>query len=918
MGSYNNPLTQNTEWAFGYDSDTRTFSGNPGDFAVGTYYYQLRANERGISSGTQTPDDLADSFVYSPVTTVKITVLNEYDAPVLIAPIADKVVMENNYFQLYSSSAFYKIDRDQTLTYAFSLANGAALPSWLQFDTASGVLYGTPGSTQVGSYSIRVTATDIVGSRLSDEFDLTVALSPDNHAPLLVTPVVDQIYRSGQDFSFQVPRNTFAELDPGDSLTYQAVQDNGNPLPSWVSFNASTLVFSGAVPIDQRAPTEIRLIAKDGSGATAFDVFSLGIDEKGLPPIVAEPVADQSTDEDGLFSFALPQGLFNDPSPATGMVLSATLFNGSALPTWLSFNAVSGQFEGTPLNEDVGVLQVRVTATKPGGAQASDVFQLTVRNTNDAPLVAGESFVVDGDGVLRLSSTQLLANDSDVDPTYDTLVVSSVSDAQNGSVSLSADGQVVFAADPSYQGPAAFSYTVGDGHGGFTTGQVLIDVYRQDLAPVALDASVQLQEDASHTFTIQEFGFSDSDGPAQALSVVVSAPSVGTLLFNGVAVLVQTVVQRADVDAGLLVFSPAENANGNGYATLSFRVDNGKLSDNIGVLSLDVLPVNDGPNAQNDHGAVEEDALQPLTGSLLDNDSDIDAGTSLSVRDPGSFVGNYGTLILEANGAYSYQLNNGLAQVQSLALGERLEESFDYSVTDGEAQATAKLTVTITGTNDLPGVQVDSGWINEEDRSALEIHVLANDHDVDHGSVLAIANPGGRVGLYGQITVGADGAALYQLDNELPEVQSLGKGQELVDHFVVQVGDGFGWVDSAIDIHIQGQNDAPVSVADAALVQEDGQTQVSGNLLSNDTDVDHGTVLELVDPGVRKGMYGTLTVDASGAYSYELDNALSAVQALAQDAIVTESFSYEVSDMSLTATSQLLVSVRGTNDGPID
>ena len=42
-------------------------------------------------------------------------------------------------------------------------------------------------------------------------------------------------------------------------------------------------------------------------------------------------------------------------------------------------------FSGTPLNDDVGALTIRVTATDTAGATATQDFTVTVANTNDAP-----------------------------------------------------------------------------------------------------------------------------------------------------------------------------------------------------------------------------------------------------------------------------------------------------------------------------------------------------------------------------------------------------------------------------------------------------------------------------------------------------------------------------------------------------
>jgi Ca2+-binding RTX toxin-like protein len=105
------------------------------------------------------------------------------------------------------------------------------------------------------------------------------------------------------------------------------------------------------------------------------------------PPNLATPIADQSTDEDAPFSFSIPTETFSDPNVGDTLTLSVSLGNGDALPTWLSFTPETNTLEGTPANEDVGVIDLLVTATDSGGESVSDSFTLTVVNTNDAPVV---------------------------------------------------------------------------------------------------------------------------------------------------------------------------------------------------------------------------------------------------------------------------------------------------------------------------------------------------------------------------------------------------------------------------------------------------------------------------------------------------------------------------------------------------
>ena len=105
-------------------------------------------------------------------------------------------------------------------------------------------------------------------------------------------------------------------------------------------------------------------------------------------PTVASPVTDQEATEDAAFNFTLPGGSFLDVDASDSLTYAATLSGGAALPAWLSFNAATQTFSGTPGNADVGAFTVRVTATDGSSASVFDDFTLTANNTNDAPTVA--------------------------------------------------------------------------------------------------------------------------------------------------------------------------------------------------------------------------------------------------------------------------------------------------------------------------------------------------------------------------------------------------------------------------------------------------------------------------------------------------------------------------------------------------
>ena len=258
--------------------------------------------------------------------------------------------------------------------------------------------------------------------------------------------------------------------------------------------------------------------------------------------------------------------------------------------------------------------------------------------------------------------------------------------------------------------------------------------------------------------------------------------------------------------------------------------------------------------------------------------------------------------------------------MQALGVGQTLTQSFNYTISDGNGgTSTSTLTITITGTNDGPVANADTATIAEDTVAPATGNVLTNDTDVDTGDVLTVTTTGAQAGTYGSVTIGANGAYSYTLNNGNAAVQALGVGQTLTEIFSYSISDGHGGTStSTLTITITGTNDGPVANADTATVAEDTVAPATGNVLTNDADIDTGDVLTVTTTGGQTGTYGSVTIAANGAYSYTLNNANPAVQALGVGQTLTETFNYTISDgHGGASTSTLTITITGTNDGPI-
>jgi VCBS repeat-containing protein len=141
-----------------------------------------------------------------------------------------------------------------------------------------------------------------------------------------------------------------------------------------------------------------------------------------------------------------------------------------------------------------------------------------------------------------------------------------------------------------------------------------------------------------------------------------------------------------------------------------------------------------------DSGSVTEDATATATGNVLDNDSDAD--TVLTVTGAGTYEGAYGTLILQANGDYTYTLDNGADKVQALDDNETVVDTFTYTAQDGAGNDhSANLVITINGA-DEPNVAPTSTNDSVSTPEGVNLTLSLNDFgvyaDADNDALAAV------------------------------------------------------------------------------------------------------------------------------------------------------------------------------------
>ena len=164
---------------------------------------------------------------------------------------------------------------------------------------------------------------------------------------------------------------------------------------------------------------------------------------------------------------------------------------------------------------------------------------------------------------------------------------------------------------------------------------------------------------------------------------IATLPAPGSLMNDGLSVTAGQFIAVSDVVAGKLRFASAANANGAGYTSFTFQVQDGggtasggaDLDPTPNTLTVNVTPVNDAPVAVADAYSVNEDSVLTVTAAgVLATDSDIDGDplTAALLSGPAN-----GSLTLNANGSFTYTPNadfNGT-------------DSFTYRANDGTANS---------------------------------------------------------------------------------------------------------------------------------------------------------------------------------------------------------------------------------------
>ena len=491
-----------------FDAATRTFSGIPPASAQSVTLRLTATDPAGLS--------VSDDFV------INLTDAVTNVAPVVANPVADQTAIREQAFSFTFADNTFADANGDTLTYSYVELVGTA--TWLSFDAATRTFSGMPPAS-AQNVTLRLTATDPAGLSVSDDFVLTLTDPVTNVAPVVANPIADQTAVRTQAFSFTVPANTFADAN-GDTLTYSYTKVGTS---AWLNYDAATRIFSGNTPASTGADAiTISYTATDPAGLSVTDTFVITLVAAGsnAAPVVANPIADQTAVREQAFTFTFPSTTFSDANGDT-LTYSYTKLVGTA--AWLSFNASTRTFSGTPGSTD-GNVTIRLTATDPAGLSVSEDFDitLTTAGTNTAPVVANP--IADQTAVRSQAFTFTVPANTFADANGDALNYSYTKVGTSAWLNYDAATRTFSGNTPASTGAdtITISYTATDPAGLSVTDTFVITLVAagSNAAPVVANpiADQTAVRSQPFTFTVPANTFSDANGD----TLTYSYTKVGT------------------------------------------------------------------------------------------------------------------------------------------------------------------------------------------------------------------------------------------------------------------------------------------------------------------------------------------------------------------------------------------------------
>ncbi|WP_236556142.1 tandem-95 repeat protein [Vibrio parahaemolyticus] len=681
-------------------------------------------------------------------------------------------------------------------------------------EVVDGKLVFTPAKNFNGDAEITYTLTD---GELTDEAKVTVTVNPVNDAPTIKVDAVESITEDAVNTDTVVATLTVRDTDtPEDQLTV-SLENNSNGYFVLVGDEVKlTQAGVDAVNNDELNLKDLTISASvsDGVNPTANDSDSLVVNRVNDAPTVENAIADQVLSEDfDAYTIDLNE-VFKDSDSSLEFSVSG---NNS-----IQISIVNGVATITPTADWNGKETITFTAKDPSGESVNQTVDFTV-----APVVDIEA---DSADVVEDTPTIINVLGNDTFESTDKLVsLDAENGPKNGTVIVNNDGTVTYTPDDNYVGKDTFTYVVTSGGVSEST-TVEVNVTPVNDAPVAKDDIATTQEDTAVTIDVLP---NDSDVDGDKLSIQSAT--------------VPEAQGKVEIVDGKLVFTPAENFNGD--AEITYTVTDGQLTDEAKV-TVTVNPVDDAPTIKVDAvESITEDAVSTdtvvATLTVRDTDTPEDQLTvSLENNSNGYFVLVGDEVKLTQAGVDA--VNNDELNLKDLTISASVSDGVNPTANDSDS-------LIVNRVNDAPTIKVDAVESITEDAVSTDtvvatLTVRDTDTPEDQLTVSLENNSNGYFVLVGNevkltqagvdavnndelnlkdLTISAsvsDGVNPTASDsdslivnrvNDAPTVENAIADQELSEDFAtytIDLNDAFKDSDSALNFSVSGNSNVLVSI----------------------------------------------------------------------------------------------------------
>ena len=626
------------------------------DLAAGKFEYHPPENESGAPHARiifTVNDGTADSeFAYQMY--FDIAAVN--DAPVVTGDAAIDYA-ENDTSDLATYSATDQEGDSLTWSLAGADSGAFSLSTELVLSFTSSPDFENPADADADNvYEVTVEADDGTNTlTATGKRDVTVTVTD---VPV-VTGLAQRTYaENGTDAvaTYQIPGSSSVtwslsgtdsgdfSIDAGGELTfnnspnYEAPTDGNGDNVYEVTVEADDGVETGRLDVTVTVTDANDAPVLAGSTGLSFaetdQVFRLddcAIKDQTCPAYVGTFTASDDEANDIVYAYLLSPGGASDKqndSPKFAVRLSGT--NNATIRL---FFRETPNFEFPEDGDEDNVYEIEFVSLNVGHPQFNTLdVSITVTDENDAPVAGADEATTEED---TAETIPVLANDTDEDAGT-VLSVSQVgvdTAPSSGTVAITAGSttSVTYTPEANFHGTDSFTYTVSDDAASAltATGTVTVTVTAVNDVPTSADVTEATDEDTEYTFGEDDFPFGDIDGDQldHVKITVLPAPGTGKLFLDGVRITnTGKKVSKTKLANGSFTYTPPANANGTGFATFQFKVNDGTDDSGEHTITMNVTAVNDAPTASDNTVDTNQYLPYPFTAADF-GFADVDGNT---------------------------------------------------------------------------------------------------------------------------------------------------------------------------------------------------------------------------------------------------------------------------------------------------